>query len=80
MSITYKIFEEPESESNEELLARLKSELQMLELKHYNYKNRTDKENDILTEIENEINAKATEYTDAGGTFDWNLIWVETSS
>jgi len=62
MSITYKIFEEPESESNEELLARLKSELQMLELKHYNYKNRT--------EIENEINAKATEYTDAGGTFD----------
>ena len=70
MSITYKIFEEPESESNEELLARLKSELQMLELKHYNYKNRTDKENDILTEIENEINAKATEYTDAGGTFD----------
>lgn len=70
MTITYKIFEEPESESNEELLERLKGELQELEMKHYNYKNRTDKENDILTEIENEINAKATEYTDAGGTFD----------
>ena len=70
MSITYKIFEEPESESNEELLERLKGELQMLELKHYNYKNRTDKEDDILTEIETEINDKVTEYTDAGGTFD----------
>ena len=70
MTITYKIFEEPSSESNEELLERLRGELQMLELKHYNYKNRTDKEDDILTEIENEINAKATEYTDAGGTFD----------
>jgi hypothetical protein len=70
MVITYKIFEEPSSESNEELLERLKGELQMLELKHYNYKNRTDKEDNILTEIENEINAKVTEYTDAGGTFD----------
>lgn len=70
MSITYKIFEEPSSESNEELLERLKDELRMLELKHYNYKNRTDKEDNILTEIESEINAKVTEYTDAGGTFD----------
>lgn len=70
MSITYKIFEEPLSESNEELLERLKDELRMLELKHYNYKNRTDKEDNILTEIEAEINAKVTEYTDAGGTFD----------
>jgi len=70
MSITYKIFEEPSSESNEELLERLKDELRMLELKHYNYKNRTDKEDSILTEIEAEINAKVTEYTDAGGTFD----------
>jgi len=70
MSITYKIFEEPSSESNEELLERLKDELRMLELKHYNYKNRTDKEDNILTGIEAEINAKVTEYTDAGGTFD----------
>ena len=70
MVITYKIFEEPSSESNDELLERLKSELQMLELKHYNYKNRTDKEDNILTEIEAEINDKVTEYTDAGGTFD----------
>ena len=70
MVITYKIFEEPSSESNEELLERLKGELQELEMKHYNYKNRTDKEDDILTEIETEINNKVTEYTDAGGTFD----------
>lgn len=70
MSITYKIFEEPSSESNDELIQRLKGELQELETKHYNYKNRTDKEDNILTEIETEINAKVTEYTDAGGTFD----------
>jgi len=70
MSITYKIFEEPSSESNDELIQRLKGELQELEMKHYNYKNRTDKEDNILTEIETEINAKVTEYTDAGGTFD----------
>ena len=70
MSITYKQFEEPGSESNEDLLERLLEELKELEMKHYNYKNRSDKEDDILTEIETEINAKATEYTDAGGTFD----------
>ena len=70
MSITYKIFEEPSSESNDELIQRLKGELQELEMKHYNYKNRTDKEDNILTEIETEINAKVTEYRDAGGTFD----------
>jgi len=75
MSITYKIFEEPSSESNDELIQRLKGELQELEMKHYNYKNRTDKEDNILTEIETEINAKVTEYTDAGGTFDWSFLW-----
>jgi len=70
MVITYKEFEEPVSESSEDLLERLLQELKELEMKHYNYKNRTDKEDDILTEIENEINAKVAEYTDAGGTFD----------
>ena len=48
MTITYKIFEEPESEANEELLERLKGELQELEMKHYNYKNRTDKELSLI--------------------------------
>ena len=70
MTITYKIFEEPSSESNSQLIERLKGELQELEMKHYNYKNRTDKEDNILSEIETEIDSKKTEYIDAGGTFD----------
>ena len=70
MSITYKIFEEPSSESNEELLDRLLTEIKELEMKYYNYENRDDKEDDILLSIENEITLKKSEYSDAGGTFD----------
>ena len=69
MSITYEIFEVP-NESGEELIKRLYEEIRELETKHYTYSNRSDKEDVILTSIENELTAKKKEYTDAGGTFD----------
>lgn len=69
MSVTYEIFEVP-NESGEELINRLYEEIRELEMKHYTYNNRSDKEDDILTSIENELTAKKKEYTDAGGTFD----------
>lgn len=69
MSITYEIFEVP-NESGEELINRLYEEIRELEMKHYTYSNRSDKEDDILTSIENELNAKKTEYIEAGGSFD----------
>jgi len=69
MSVTYEIFEVP-NESGEELINRLYEEIRELEMKHYTYSNRSDKEDDILTSIENELNAKKTEYIEAGGSFD----------
>ncbi len=69
MSVTYEIFEVP-NESGEELINRLYEEVRELEMKHYTYSNRSDKEDDILTSIENELNAKKTEYIEAGGSFD----------
>jgi hypothetical protein len=70
MSVTYEVINIPDPESSEEKLERLLSEYTELEMKYYNYSNRTDKEDDILTSIENELTAKKTEYTDAGGSFD----------
>ena len=70
MTVTYESINIPNPESSEETLKRLLEEVQGLEMKYYNYNNRTDKENDILTSIENELNAKKTEYTNAGGSFD----------
>jgi hypothetical protein len=29
----------------------------------------------MLTSLENQLTAKKTEYTDAGGSFDWNILW-----
>mgnify|MGYP003325131200 CR=1 FL=1 len=75
MSVTYEVINIPDPESSEEKLERLLSEYTELEMKYYNYSNRTDKEDDILTSIENELTAKKTEYTDAGGSFDWNILW-----
>ncbi len=69
MSVTYEIFEVP-NESGEELINRLYEEIRELEMKHYTYSNRSDKEDDMLTSIENELNAKKTEYIEAGGSFD----------
>ena len=51
MSVTYEIFEVP-NESGEELINRLYEEVRELEMKHYTYSNRSDKEDDILTSIE----------------------------
>tara|TARA_Y100000114_G_C11742790_1_gene319963 strand:+ start:794 stop:1003 length:210 start_codon:yes stop_codon:yes gene_type:complete len=69
VSVTYEIFEVP-NESGEELINRLYEEIRELEMKHYTYSNRSDKEDDMLTSIENELNAKKTEYIEAGGSFD----------
>ena len=70
MSVTYEVINIPEPESSDEKLQRLLAEYTELEMKYYNYSNRADKEDDILTSIENELTAKKKEYTDAGGTFD----------
>jgi len=70
MSVTYESINIPEPESSEETLQRLLEEVQGLEMTYYNYSNRADKEDDILETIENELTAKKTEYTNAGGTFD----------
>ena len=70
MSITYESINIPEPESSEEMLQRLLEEVKGLEMRYYNYNNRADKEDDILETFENELTAKKTEYTNAGGTFD----------
>ena len=37
---------------------------------YYNFDNREDKDDELLTSLENELTTKKTEYTDAGGSFD----------
>jgi len=74
MTFEYKY--DANTQSDEEKLEELKDymkaleEVQGLEMRYYNYSNRADKEDDILETFENELTAKKTEYTNAGGTFD----------
>ena len=70
MSVTYEVINIPDPESSDEKLQRLLAEYTELEMKYYNYSNRVDKEDDILTSIENELATKKTEYIEAGGSFD----------
>tara|TARA_Y100000741_G_C18009898_1_gene459730 strand:+ start:110 stop:322 length:213 start_codon:yes stop_codon:yes gene_type:complete len=70
MSITYEAISIPDPESAEEKLQRLLNEIKELEMTYYNFDNRDDKDEDMLTSLENELTAKKTEYTDAGGSFD----------
>ena len=37
---------------------------------YYNFDNREDKDDELLTSLENELTTKKTEYTRAGGSFD----------
>ena len=70
MSITYEAISIPDPESSEEKLQRLLNEIKELEMTYYNFDNRDDKDEDMLTSLENQLTAKKTEYTDAGGSFD----------
>lgn len=70
MSITYEAINIPDPESTQEKLQRLLNEIKELEMTYYNFDNREEKDEDMLTSLENQLTAKKTEYTDAGGSFD----------
>ncbi len=70
MSVTYEAINIPDPESSEEKLQRLLNEIKELEMTYYNFDNRDNKDEDMLTSLENELTAKKTEYTEAGGSFD----------
>lgn len=70
MSITYELISIPNPESSDEKLERLLNEIKELEMTYYNFDSRDDKDEELLTSIENELTTKKTEYTEAGGSFD----------
>lgn len=70
MSVTYESINIPDPETSEEKLQRLLNEIREIEMTYYNYSNRDDIDQEIKTALENELTAKKTEYSDAGGTFD----------
>ena len=73
MPVTYQSINVPDSENPEssaEQLQRLLNEIKELEMTYYNFDNKDVRDEDTLTALENELNTKKTEYTNAGGTFD----------
>lgn len=70
MSITYESISIPNPESSDEKLERLLNEIKELEMTYYNFDSRDDKDEELLTSLENELTTKKTEYTEAGGSFD----------
>ncbi len=70
MSITYESITIPNPESSDEKLERLLNEIKELEMTYYNFDSRDDKDEELLTSLENELTTKKTEYTEAGGSFD----------
>ena len=70
MSITYESISIPNPESSDEKLERLLNEIKELEMTYYNFDSRDNKDEELLTSLENELTTKKTEYTEAGGSFD----------
>lgn len=70
MTVTYETINIPDPETSEEQLQRLLNEIKELEMTYYNFDNRDVRDEETLTSIENQLTAKKTEYTEAGGTFD----------
>ena len=70
MSVTYESINIPDPETSDEKLQRLLNEIKELEMTYYNFDNRDVRDEETLTALENELTAKKTEYTNAGGTFD----------
>ena len=70
MSVTYESINIPDPETSDEKLQRLLNEIKELEMTYYNFDNRDVKDEETLKSLENELTAKKTEYTNAGGTFD----------
>ena len=70
MYITYESISIPNPESSDEKLERLLNEIKELEMTYYNFDSRDDKDEELLTSLENELTTKKTEYTEAGGSFD----------